>query len=143
MSAKRSISQHNRSTRRASSTAQHSKFHPAQGRRDVSSASWRASHPGEGAHSVQHSTRQPRGHDNVPSAVSRDSAVTLSQPDANLDVEDEEQDGVVLAINYTDKQSIGCAYYVHRTQTLFLMDDVTSGNPGLAETCKLASTLIV
>lgn len=53
---------------------------------------------------------------------------------------------VIMAIDMRGSGTIGCAYYVAREETLFLMQDIKSGDMDLIETLKLhiePSTVVI
>jgi hypothetical protein len=42
---------------------------------------------------------------------------------------------IVMAVDLTDRGTIGCAYYVARTETLYFMEDVQAGNAEMVDAC--------
>ena len=52
--------------------------------------------------------------------------------DANSDVPNE----VIMAVNFTDRRTVGCAYYVAQEEQLHLMEDVQMGAIDIIESCK-------
>ena len=47
---------------------------------------------------------------------------------------------VVMAVNLTDRNSIGCAYYVARDEKLYFMEDVRLGGPDIIDACESRSS---
>ena len=54
----------------------------------------------------------------------------------DFDDDQETLQEIVMAINVTDRNTIGCAYYTAREEKLLLMEDVQSGSPDIVDTCK-------
>jgi DNA mismatch repair protein MSH5 len=46
-------------------------------------------------------------------------------------------EAIVLAINVTDRGSVGCAYYVARDEKLYFMEDIQLGGPDIVDSLKL------
>ena len=44
---------------------------------------------------------------------------------------------VIMAVNLTEKGTVGCAYYVARDEKLYFMEDVQMGGPDVIDACKL------
>lgn len=57
-----------------------------------------------------------------------------NQRDDNGDSEDLSE--VVMAVNLTDRGTVGCAYYVARTETLYFMEEMRMGNAEVVDACK-------
>jgi hypothetical protein len=78
-----------------------------------------------------------RGHSNTPP---HDAAPTADQPDAEIraeEAEDESLDHVIMAIDIRDRDTVGCAYYIARQQSLMCMEDVTGGEKDVLDMLKL------
>lgn len=43
---------------------------------------------------------------------------------------------VIMAVDLTDRGTIGCAYYVAQTETLYFMEDVQMGDAEMVDACK-------
>lgn len=43
---------------------------------------------------------------------------------------------VIMAVNLTDRGTIGCAHYVARTETLYFMEDVQMGDADMVDSCE-------
>ena len=41
-----------------------------------------------------------------------------------------------MGVNLTDRGTVGCAYYVARTETLYFMEDVKLGGADVVDACK-------
>lgn len=48
---------------------------------------------------------------------------------------------VIMAVELTDRGSIGCAYYVSRTETLYFMEDVRMGDAEMVDARMLHTAL--
>ena len=46
---------------------------------------------------------------------------------------------VIMAVNLTEKGTVGCAYYVARDEKLYFMEDVQMGGPDVIDGCKSTS----
>lgn len=57
-------------------------------------------------------------------------------PDDTLEGDMDALAEIIMAVNMTDRGSIGCAYYVAREEKLYFMEDVPLGNPNMVDTCK-------
>ena len=42
---------------------------------------------------------------------------------------------VIMAVNLTDRGTVGCAYYVARDEKLYFMEDVRLGGPDVIDAC--------
>ena len=49
---------------------------------------------------------------------------------------DDSLDEVVMAIDFKDRGTLGCAYFIARDETLHMMEDITNGAHELIESCK-------
>ena len=52
--------------------------------------------------------------------------------EADIDMQNE----VVMAVNLTDRGTVGCAYYVARDEKLYFMEDVRMGGPDVIDARK-------
>jgi DNA mismatch repair protein MSH5 len=43
---------------------------------------------------------------------------------------------VIMAVNLTERGTVGCAYYVAREEKLHFMEDVQMGGPDIIDACK-------
>ena len=43
---------------------------------------------------------------------------------------------VIMAVNVTDRGTVGCAYYAARTEKLYFMEDLKFGGPDIVDACK-------
>jgi DNA mismatch repair protein MSH5 len=59
--------------------------------------------------------------------------VNNGHADVDLDLLEE----IILAINVTDRGSVGCAYYVARDEKLYFMEDIQLGGPDIVDSLKL------
>lgn len=50
-------------------------------------------------------------------------------------------DDVVMAVDMTDRHTVGCAYYVAREEKLYFMEDVKLGGADVIENCVLSAVL--
>ena len=78
-----------------------------------------------------------RGHSNTRSHAA---APTADQLDAEIraeEAEDESLDHVIMAIDIRDRDTVGCAYYIARQQSLTCMEDVTGGGKDVLDMLKL------
>lgn len=55
----------------------------------------------------------------------------------NID-DDDSLDHIILALDKTSRNTIGCAYYVARDGVLYCMEDITSAEGGVLEICEYA-----
>lgn len=98
--------------------------------------------------SISHGKRVSLKLPDSPSRASRDGSV--ARPEnvfnprvAETDAEIEEREGtdlineIMMAIDVKKGGNVGCAYYVAREETLYLMQDIASGDIGIVDTLKL------
>lgn len=52
------------------------------------------------------------------------------------DADNEDLSEVVMAVNLTDRGTVGCAYYVARTETLYFMEEMRMGNAEVVDACR-------
>ena len=64
------------------------------------------------------------------------STVTVEPPADDFEADKDMQNEVVMAVNFTDRGSVGCAYYVARDEKLYFMEDVRMGGPDVIDACK-------
>jgi DNA mismatch repair protein MSH5 len=77
------------------------------------------------------------GNSNAPSQAA---APTADQLDAEIraeEAEDESLDLVIMAVDIRDRETVGCAYYVARHQSLMCMEDVAAGGKEVLDMLKL------
>jgi DNA mismatch repair protein MSH5 len=66
-------------------------------------------------------------------------ALSAERLDAEIradEAADEALDHVIMAIDIRDRDTVGCAYYVAREQSLRCMEDVTSGGKEALDICQ-------
>ena len=61
------------------------------------------------------------------------SIVTAEQPLEDFEGDLDLQNEVVMAVNLTDRGTVGCAYYVARDEKLYFMEDVRFGGPDVID----------
>lgn len=66
----------------------------------------------------------------------RSVAATEERPD-DIEVDLDAMHEVIMAVNVTDRGTVGCAYYVARNETLYFMEDVKLGGPDIVDSCKV------
>lgn len=52
-------------------------------------------------------------------------------------------DEIIMAVHYTERGSVGCAYYMARSETLFFMEDFRSGDASVVDSCMSSEQLDV
>ena len=78
--------------------------------------------------------RRLEGNSNGPSQATADH---LDAEFRAEEAEDESLDLVIMAIDIRDRETVGCAYYVARHQSLMCMEDVTAGGKEVLDMLKL------
>ena len=74
----------------------------------------------------------------------RDVAATIEQPpplevhEADVDTLDE----VIMAVNLSDRGTVGCAYYVAREEKLYFMEDLKLGGADIVDQCMLRTDIL-
>ena len=63
------------------------------------------------------------------------SFLTAEQPLEDFEGDLDLQNEVVMAVNLTDRGTVGCAYYVARDEKLYFMEDVRFGGPEVIDAC--------
>lgn len=141
---KRPLKRRRGSDRSEASAAQASS---SSGRRSMSRSSHARTSRRSSASSVRGQSRQRYSHDGSQRPRSSASAQTFADdpvnpvngvPDAR---QEEYQDvevlsEVIMAVDLTDRGTIGCAYYVARAETLYFMEDVQMGDAEMVDACE-------
>ena len=47
---------------------------------------------------------------------------------------------IIMAVNLTDRGTVGCAYYVAREEKLYFMEDAQLGGPDVIDACEYAAS---
>lgn len=64
------------------------------------------------------------------------SIATAEQRPADDDAVDSDSlNEVVMAVQVTERATVGCAYYVARQEKLYFMEDVKLGGPDIVDQC--------
>jgi DNA mismatch repair protein MSH5 len=63
------------------------------------------------------------------------SRTTTVPPPLDLDTDFDHLDEVIMAVQLTERRTVGCAYYVARAETLYFMEDVKLGGPDIVDQC--------
>ena len=80
---------------------------------------------------------QIEGNKNAPSQPVAPFADQLDAEIRAEEAEDESLELVIMAIDIRDRDTVGCAYYIARQQSLMCMEDVTAGGKEVLEVLKL------
>jgi len=69
--------------------------------------------------------------------ASDDRSVTTTEQPAHDDfgADVDQLNEVVMAVNLTDRGTVGCAYYVARDEKLYFMEDVKLGGADIVDSC--------
>lgn len=67
------------------------------------------------------------------------SVVTEERPRDDLDMDADMLQEVVMAVNLTDRGTVGCAYYAARDEKLYFMEDLRMGGADIVDACKSSS----
>lgn len=63
--------------------------------------------------------------------------MTAEQGQDDFDVEIYALSEVIMAVNMTERGTVGCAYYVARNEKLYFMEDVVMGGADVVDACEL------
>lgn len=88
-------------------------------------------------HGPQEPLNRLQGHSSTPS---RTAPPTAHQLDAEIraeEAEDDSLDHVIMAIDIRDRETVGCAYYIARQQSLICMEDAIGGGKEVLDRLKL------
>ena len=62
--------------------------------------------------------------------------ITGEPPPGEFEADIDNLSEIVMAVNLTDRGTVGCAYYVARDEKLYFMEDVRMGGPDIIDACK-------
>ena len=71
-----------------------------------------------------------------PSGGDEHDVTTVEPPPTEFDADVDLLHEVIMAVNLTDRGTVGCAYYVASDETLYFMEDVQLGGPDVIDACE-------
>ena len=68
-------------------------------------------------------------------------ATTEAPPPDDHEIDVDLQNEVIMAVNLTDRGTVGCAYYAARDEKLYFMEDAVMGGADIVDACGSSSLL--